>query len=260
MQSLTTGRRRSLDRRRKQIRRRRAVALVTVVTLVLLAVWLAYSVPTATPARVPQAAAEPTFAGKPAVDSRVIVATVETVEVLMPVALDATTAIGYHPVDNANTVPFSPQGELVSGGSLTEKLADVFKGGGELKYYLMSSDASDRSSSTSGLDVGAMPGSDVVSPIDGKVVSVRETEILGRYDDVEIGIQASDDPSVVITVSHVVSPTVKPGDSVRKGETFLGQVRAFPSGLQQELSKYTSDAGDHVQLMAVRVQPDIAGL
>ena len=108
-------------------------ALVILVTLVLLAVWLAYAVPTATPARVPQAAAEPTFAGEAMVDSRVVVATVDTVEVLMPVALEATTAIGYHPVDNPNTVPFSPQGERISGGSLAEKLADIFEGGGDLQ-------------------------------------------------------------------------------------------------------------------------------
>ncbi len=234
-------------------------ALVIVVTLVLLAVWLAYTVPTAAPARVPDSAAEPTFAEKATVDSRVVVATVGSVDVLLPVALDSTTAIGYHPVDNPNTVPFSPQGERMSGGSLAQRLADIFKGSGDLQYYLMDGDQSDQSSSTSGLDIGAVPGADVFSPIDGKVVTVRKTEILGRYQDVEIDIQAADDPSLLITVSHIAAPGVKAGETVQKGDTLLGRVRAFPSGLRQELSQYTSDAGDHVQLLAVRVTPEIAG-
>ena len=99
-----TQRRRAQVRRRDQIRRRRAVALVVLVTLIVLAVWAAYAIPGATPARVPQSAALPSFNQSPAGGADVVVARVENVDVLLPVAREAITAVAFHPVDNANTV------------------------------------------------------------------------------------------------------------------------------------------------------------
>ena len=260
MQSLNTDRRPPRHRRRKQIRRRRAGALVIVVTLSFMAVWLAYALPAATPARVPEAAAQPTFAEKAAVDHRVVVATAGDVELLLPVALEATTAIGYHPVDNPDSVPFSPQGERVGGGSLPLRLADIFAGGGALQYYLMDGGGTNASSATAGLDIGAVPGAEVFSPVDGKVVSLQRIAISDKYEDVELHIQAADDPSLLLVVSHIDRPGVKVGDTVTQGESLIGRVRAYPAAIEQELSQYTSDAGDHVQLVMLRVTPDITGL
>jgi hypothetical protein len=46
---------------------------------------------------------------------------------------------------------------------------------------------------------------------------------------------------------------------VISGETTLGSVRGFPSGLKQALSQYTTDSGDHVQLVVLRVSSELAG-
>lgn len=259
MQRLNPDRRRGGTRRRTQIRRRRAGALAILVTLTLLAVWLAYALPDVTPARVPAAAAQPTFAEKAAVGSAVVVATAGDVEFLLPVPLEATTAIGYHPVDNPDGVAFVPRGERAGGGGLAARVADIFADGGELPYYLLDDDGSG-SSATAGLDVGAVPGAEVFSPADGKVVSVQRTTIAGKYEDVEIQLQVADDPSLLLVVSHIARPGVKVGDTVTRGESLLGRVRAYPSAIKQELSAYTSDAGDHVQFVLLRVTPDIAGL
>jgi hypothetical protein len=260
MQSLKSERRHRPARRRKQIRHRRVGALVAGVTLTFLAVWLAYALPVDTPARVPAAAAQPTFAEKAAVGQRVVVAIVGEVELLLPVALESTTAIGYHPVDNPECEPFVPQGERVGGGGISARLADVFAGGGALPYYLMDGGGSEGSSPTGGLDVGAVPGAEVFSPLDGKVVSVQRTTISGKYEDVEVQIQVADDPSLLLVVSHIAAPGVSVGDNVIQGESLIGRVRAYPAAIKQELSRYTSDAGDHVQFVALRMTPDIAGL
>jgi len=258
MHGLTPDRRLRLDRRRKQIRRRRAGALVIVATLSLLAVWLAYALPADTPARVPAAAAQPTFAEKASVDRGVVVATVDDIEILLPVALEDTTAIGYHAADSPDSVAFSPKGERASGGGLTQKLADLFRGGGGLAYYLMGE--GDDASATGALDIGAIPGAEVFSPVDGKVVAIEHTVIAGKYKDVEIRIQVADDPTLLLVVSHIAEPAVELGDGVARGDTLLGSVRGYPAGVTQELSRFTSDAGDHVQFVALRVTPDLAGL
>ena len=261
MQSLKSERRHWRDRRRKQIRRRRAGALAIVVTLTLLAVWLAYALPLSTPARVPAAAAQPTFAEKAQVDQRIVVATAGDVEVILPVAVESTTAIGYHPVDNPDSVPFAPLGEHVGGGGLAARIADVFADGGALPYYLMDGGGgAEASSATGGLDVGAVPGVEVFSPVSGKVASVQRVAIQGEYEDYEIHIQVADDPSLLLVVSHIARPGVKVGDTVTQGESLLGRVREYPATIEQELSRYTSDAGDHVQFVMLRVTPDIAVL
>jgi hypothetical protein len=252
-------RRRHRARRRSQIRRRRVVAAVVIVTLIFFAIWAAYAIPGQTPARVPASAAQPTF-GTVESDEALVVARINAVDVLLPVAREVTTAVAFHPVDNDDAVAFTPVGDRLGGGDLGQKLADIFAGGGGVQYYLMDGDGGEQSSSTAGLDVGAVPGSAVISPVDGKVTAIKEYSILGRYKDVEIDIRLAADPSLLLIVTHISRPKVEIGDVVQRGTTTLGSVRGFPPALDQALSQYTSDNGDHVQLVLVRVTPELAHL
>jgi hypothetical protein len=242
------------------------VALVVFVTLISVAVWVAYAIPGQTPARVPASAAQPTFGSGVESDADVVVARVEGVDVLLPVAQQVTTAVAFHPVDGSDSVPFTPVGDRISGGGLGQKLADIFAGGG-VQYYLMGGgEGVEQSSSTAGLDVGAVPGSPVFSPVDGKVTAVKAYKILGRYSDVEIDIRLASDPSLLMIVTHIAMPEsqiddlVQIGDVVQRGVTKLGEVRGFPPALDQSLSQYTSDNGDHVQLVVLRVSTELTGL
>lgn len=260
MRTGPASRRRSgRPRRRNQILRRRILALAVLATLIVAAVWAAYAIPGATPARVPQSAALPAADASPGDAGQVVVASVEGVDIVLPVARDVTTAVAFHPVDYEGTVPFSPSGERLGGGGLGEALADVFAGGGGVQYYLMDGTGAQSSPATSGLDVGAVPGSPVVSPVDGKVTGIKQYSILGRYPDVEIAIQVARDPSLLLVVTHIAKPQVALGDVVARGQSVLGEVRGLPTTLEQALSRYTSDTGDHVQLMTLRVTPDLAG-
>ena len=72
--------------------------------------------------------------------------------------------MAFHPVDNSDAVPFTPVGDRLGGGDLGQKLADIFAGGGGMQYYLMGGTGGEQSSSTAGLDVGAVPGAPVALP------------------------------------------------------------------------------------------------
>jgi hypothetical protein len=246
-------RRRERARRRVQIRRRRVVALVAAVTLISVAVWVAYAIPGQTPARVPAAAAEPTFGTAAESGRAVVVARVEDEDVLLPVAQQVTTAVAFHPVDNGDAVSLTPVGERLGGGDLGQKLADIFAGGGGVQYYLMGGDGGEQSPSTAGLDVGAVPGSPVVCPVDGRITAIKHYSILGRYDDVEIDVRLASDPSLLLLITHIAKPKVQIGDVAQRGVTTLGVARELPASLDQALSQYTSDNGDHVQLVVLRV-------
>jgi hypothetical protein len=236
------------------------VALVVFVTLISVAVWVAYAIPGQTPARVPESAARPTFGGGVESDADVVVARVEGVDVLLPVAQQVTTAVAFHPVDGGDAVPFTPVGDRISGGGLGQKLADIFACGGGVQYYLMGGEGVEQSSSTAGLDVGAVPGSPVLCPVDGKVTAIKRYSILGRYQDTEIDVRLAGDPSLLLVITHIAQPKVQIGDVVQRGTTTLGAVRGFPDSLEQALSQYTSDNGDHVQLTVRRVETELTGL
>lgn len=258
MQSLSFDRRRARLRRQQQIRRRRVVTLVAVVTLVSLAVGAAYAMPTTTPANIPDTtviAASSSSGG----GDHVVVASVQGVDLLLPVQQQFTTAIAYHGVENSNAVALSPHGSLQSGGSLITRLADVFRSGGGVRYYLMGAGAGSASPATAGLDVGAVPGSSIVSPLDGQVTAVKTYSLLGRYTDEEIDIRFASNPGLLLVVTHVTDVAVSIGDEVQAGVTQLGCVRAFPTQVVQNLKQFTSDAGDHVQLMVLHVPASIAG-
>jgi hypothetical protein len=123
----------------------------------------------------------------------------------------------------------------------------------------MGGNSSATSSPTAELDVGAVPGACVYSPVDGQVTAVTDYQLLGRYDDTEIDLQLAGDPSVILTITHIANPRVEIGASVIAGETVLGAVRGFPPQLDQPLRQFTTDNGDHVQLVAVRVPSQISG-
>ncbi|MGO8685422.1 MAG: hypothetical protein ACLQUT_12715, partial [Thermoleophilia bacterium] len=115
------------------------------------------------------------------------------------------------------------------------------------------------SPATAGLDVGAVPGSNIVSPLDGQVAGVKSYKLLGRYTDEEIDIRFASDPGLLLVMTHVADVSVSIGDEVQAGVTQLGRVRAFPAQVVQNLKQFTSDAGDHVQIMVLHVPASIAG-
>jgi hypothetical protein len=233
--------------------RRRAVAVASGLLIVVLAVIAAYAVSSERPATVPvQTAAVEFGTPAPADPQRIVVAQLEGVDLLLPVRPDVTTAIAFHPVDSANAVAFSPIGDIAAGGATQ-------KSGGQLRYYLMDGGGNDRWSSTSGLDVGGVPGAAVYSPVDGQVVAVRRYQLLGRHLDVEIDIAVTADPTMRLVMTHIADASVHVGDQVAAGVTLIGRIRAFPADVEQAISQFTNDAGDHVQLVALRVTPNLAG-
>ena len=234
------------------------MAIAVVVPLVIAAIWAAYAWPAPKPARVPGANAVSQFAQAGSVDRRIVVARLESIDLLLPVRLDATTAVAFHPVDNSNSVALTPVGQPGDTSGVSGPLADLFAHGG-MRYFMTGGDASDASSATAGLDVGAVPGAFVYSPVDGRVIAVTVYQLLGRDTDDEIELQLDDDPSLLLIITHIAKPQVTIGADVTAGESVLGTVRGFPRELDQDLRRFTTDAGDHVQLVAVRVPTQVSG-
>ena len=165
-----------------------------------------------------------------------MIARAEGVEVHLPVDPERVTAIAFHPIDDPSGVA------LASSGAVT----------------IHQSGRRDRvGPETAGLDVGAPAGTTVYAPVDGVIASVSDYMVSGRIEGYELTITPAIAASgLVLRVTHLGDrdngerPSV--GTPVRAGVTPLGTVHDFTGVVEQELSQFTSDEGNHVDLELIR--------
>src|SRR5439155_7874713 len=129
-------------------------------------------------------------AGPP--DDRVI-AMRGTLAIKLPINERNVTAIGYHGAGE-EALPFEPVGHQANEGLFSRAFHRIFGGGGGgLAYYQLSGG---EGPATGSLNVGAAPGTDVYSPVDGTVVGLRSYVLDGKSYGSVIDIQPSGEPSV----------------------------------------------------------------
>ena len=177
------------------------------------------------------------------------IARVGSLRILLPVNRSRVTAIGYFGAEDGS-VALSPIGSQANEGLLKRLVHTVVGGGGGWpRWYLL---PGGHGPSTSALDVGAPPGTDVYAPVDGTVVGIGKVVLNGRDYGARVDIQPTAAPSLVLSVSHVAAdPALTVGTMVTAAATKLGVVLDFSQAERQALSRYTNDAGNHV-LIQVR--------
>ncbi len=172
-----------------------------------------------------------------------MLATVGNVRVQSPVAQGGVTAIGFHGSDEGALVlhPVGPQANegllarlwrRITGSSQTG-LGWYQLEGGELRT----------------LDVGAVAGTDVYSPVDGTVVALRDQVIAGRTVGAEIELRPTSAPSLVVTIENVrPDQALTVGANVAAGSSKLGRVIDIRRHEQQALAKFAPDGGNNVSI------------
>jgi murein DD-endopeptidase MepM/ murein hydrolase activator NlpD len=229
---------RRATRRRRELRRdRRAIvsAAIPVVIVAVLALALGLSGGGATTEAAGPLASPvpPPELGSGARPPEIVIARADAIEIHVPVDPERVTAAAF------------PSGvELERSGPL-----DIHQAGRD-----------DRTGpETAGLDVGAPAGTAVYAPVDGTIASVGDYLVSGKIEGYEVAITPSAAPSgLMLRVTHLeesdtgVRPNV--GTPVRAGVTPLGRVRDFSTVARQELSEFTSDAGNHVHMELIRTE------
>ena len=102
----------------------------------------------------------------------------------------------------------------------------------------------------------------VYSPVDGVVAAVTDYRVSGNVEGFEVAIEPDNAArQLVVRVSHLDPHDGSPpqvGDAVTAGRTIIGQVRDFSGVAEQEISRFTSDSGNHVAMEVVRTGADLA--
>lgn len=175
-----------------------------------------------------------------------IVATRGTLHLQLPVSQSAVTAIGYHHAGDGSLMldPIGRQGNAGIFARLWHKLAGTSKT--SLVWYQL---RGDRGPGTSALSVGAAPGTDVYSPVEGTVVGITDYVLSNRTYGARIDIRPLDAPAVVVSLKNLrADPALTVGSTVEKARTKVGVVIDTTAVERQALARYTQDAGTNVAL------------
>ena len=174
-----------------------------------------------------------------------VVAVRGALRIELPIAQSRVTAIGYHAAATG-ALELDPVGRPANEGLLSRLAHRVFGGGGEgLRYYRLGGSGPE----TAVLNVGAAPGTDVYSPVDGTVVGLSDYVVSGRKYGMRIEIQPADAPSLVVSLTHVKpDPALTVGSSIVATVSRIGTVLDLSNAEEQALARYTQDEGNHVAL------------
>jgi hypothetical protein len=176
-----------------------------------------------------------------------VLATVGNLRVQSPVAQGGVTAIGFHGAADGALVlqPVGPQANEGLLARLWRRITGSSRRG--LDWYQL------ESGTLRTLDVGAVAGTDVYSPIDGTVVAIRDHVVSGRVVGAEIELRPTSAPSLIVALENVrIDPALSIGANVAAGSSKLGAVADIGRFERQALAQYAADRGNNV---SVRVYP-----
>jgi hypothetical protein len=180
-------------------------------------------------------------AGPPTVQ---VIARLGSLQLSLPVNQERMTAIGYYGgADGA--IALSPVGTQANAGLLKRLVHLVVGGGsGSPRWYLL---PGGEGPPTSALDIGAAPGTDVYSPVNGTIVGIGKVVVNGEPFGQRIDIEPTSTPSLVVSISRLTADSsLKVGTLVTAAASKLGEVLDFSLVEHQALARYTNDAGNHV--------------
>jgi murein DD-endopeptidase MepM/ murein hydrolase activator NlpD len=165
------------------------------------------------------------------------------VRLQMPISQTLATAIGYHSASDG-ALPLAPMGRQGNEGVVQRVFHKLFGGsGGRPIWYALDG------GTTTALDVGAAPGTDVYAPVDGTIVGISPYVVAGHRFGSRIDIQPQSAPSVIVSLTQIrADPSLSVGSNVVNSRSKVGTVVNLAMVERQALARYTNDAGNHVSI------------
>ena len=164
----------------------------------------------------------------------------------LPVQQARLTAVGYHAASDG-ALALEPLGRKANQGFLSRLFHRIFGGGGsKVRYYQLSGGSGP---GTGSLDVGASAPTDVYSPVDGTVVSIGDFVLNGEQYGSRIDIEPAAAPSLLVSLTRLrADPNLGIGSTVSAASSKVGVLLDLSHVEQQELARYSHDAGNHVSI------------
>jgi hypothetical protein len=174
-------------------------------------------------------------------------ATVGNLYIQSPVAQGGITAVGFHAAEQDALVlqPVGPQANEGLLARLWRRITGT-SASGRAWYQLEGGDPRT-------LDVGAVAGTDVYSPVDGTVVAIQDHIVAGRVVGSEIELRPTSAPSLIVAIENVrPDRALTVGSSVAAGSSKLGRVVDIRRYEKQALERFATDGGNNVSIQVHR--------
>ena len=231
-------------RRRSRLRVRRLAVLLFLGALAIVTLLLtAFGSDSKAPVPIAPITPSASPAGRPPPQT---LATVGNLNIRLPISPDSVTAIGFHG-SASGALTMQPLGQQANEGLLARlwhRIAGTPRRGPA--WFQLGGEAGP---GTSVLDVGAIPGTDAYSPVDGTVAAITDYIVNGQRHGARIDIRPSSAPSVVLSLTHLEpDPSLAVGSSVLAGTSKIGTVANISTVERQSLASHTNDAGDNVAI------------
>jgi len=172
-----------------------------------------------------------------------VLATVGNLRLQSPVAQGGVTAVGFHGSGEGPLVlhPVGPQANEGIVARLWRRITGSSRRG--LAWYQL------ESGDLRTLDVGAVAGTDVYSPVDGTVVAIRDHVVSGNVVGAEIELRPTSAPSLVVLLQNVrPDRALTVGANVAAGSSKLGRVADIRRFERQALARHAPDGGNNVSI------------
>lgn len=168
----------------------------------------------------------------------------------LPIRREAITGIGFGPRHQGGVIELEPSGTRANTSWLrrTTQRFLATTPAGDLRWYQLDD------GTPSMVTVGALPGTEVYAPIDGKVQSISEYRLDGEVRGVLIELQPVGDASTIVVIRNLdAAADLAVGQSVSQSVTRLGTVRDMEGAIDAPLAAYTHDTGSGIDMYALHL-------
>ncbi len=175
-----------------------------------------------------------------------VLASVGNLRLQQPVAQESVTGIGFRGSGDG-ALGLDPAGRQANEGLLLRlwhRIAGTPDGG--LVWFQLSGSSGP---ATTVLNVGAPPGTDVYSPVEGTIAAISDFVIDGRTLGARIDIRPQQAPAVFVSLIHLrPDPALTVGSSVRAATSRIGTVVDVATVERQALAAHARDNGNNVAI------------
>jgi hypothetical protein len=174
-----------------------------------------------------------------------VLATVGNLNIQLPVAASALTAIGFHGSSDGS-LSLQPVGRQANEGLLARLWRSIVGARRESpRWYQLEGGPP----GTNVLDVGTPAGTDVYAPVDGSIVAVGDLVVGGAHVGSRIDVRPSRAPSVMVSVMNVrPDSSIAVGTPVVAAASKLGTAVNVAAVEEQALAAHAPDDGNNVSI------------
>jgi hypothetical protein len=175
----------------------------------------------------------------------------------LPIRREAVTGIGFGPRRERGVIELEPMGTRANTSWLrrTTQRFLATAPAGDLRWYRLAQ------GTPSMVTVGALPGTEVYAPIDGKVLTISDYVVDGEQRGVLVQLQPLGDGSTVVVLRNLdPASDLAVGTTVSQSVTKLGTVRDMEGAVESPLADYTHDTGSGVDIYVLRLDVETSSL